>query len=1100
MPQFSSSKKSLNATGPRAKHERKYDHLDFRPYDTSASLTYSGVLVKTTKTNRIIVTQPRYSEGVTQRGQVSIFSVDREGVIYNRETVFTGPNAYAEAGYSMEVYSEGNDFTVALGYNDTNGLGYIYVARYTVNGEATAQTHSATITNPDTSGTSGINGFDDDFGREGLLLLNHDFLIVGVDDYDHNGGSNPQGRYYAFRKQGSPAGTWQLVGTGNSLSGAGGFGSIGSISGRMIGTEARFVVGNWTYDLGNGGSPYDGETIEYSISTGNQEFQIRTLRPTSGGQFGRGVLVTDDYTIISAPADNTTNPNSDRGIIWVYDTDPWQLRFVLYIPPIDFPFKSGNGGLSVFGSNNYKLSVDNDILYVCAPQARSVGGTGQTLGAIAKYDLITGRFVDYYHVPQRFVHNSQIGNSIAVYEGRAFIQGQNDFYESTNDSYGIGIYVIDDLVKPSTFWDSSSFPAVKALEQVSKKAEFGSDITYSTTLYGGQPLVKLERSSSSDVSDISYDLNLADDFLTIEVITKAEELSNHQCVVYLEHATDSSKDLSIYIQPTGSGVGFNNSAIAEGGTENGADLYTLSHTDNTLRHWGLTIRKHDDDKICVFRNGDRFPESDSSGEFDNAQNYIKVYLFRDPNEPNSYYNTNVVQVKISQGSAPYGFSNALASYTNPVTNEDRIKPGAGTVLYWEAPTTRYSRVSTVIDPVPIQFSLIHTIDNPNPFSSGSSDFFGRGFVGATGVAISDNYAIVGAYGEDEYINAQSGKAYIFNVTSGSLVHTLDNPNAYDTEVNDQFGKSVAISGNLAIVGAPFEDDAGGTSSGKAYIFNVTSGALVYTLDNPNAYDTSENDYFGNSVAISGDRAIVGASGEDTAGGNSSGKAYIFNTTTGNLVHTLDNPNAYDTEVGDAFSRSVAISGDRAIVGAANEDDAGGLSSGKAYIFNVTTGALVHTLDNPNAYDTSAYDEFGRSVSISGNRAIVGAYREDDSGGDLSGKAYIFNVATGALVHTLDNPSAYGTSYADQFGESVAISGNYAVVGAYDEDDAGASKSGKAYIFNVSNGELVYTLDNPASIGPENDEFGQVAIDGNSVIVGAYARAGDSGTVYIYEKL
>ena len=109
-------------------------------------------------------------------------------------------------------------------------------------------------------------------------------------------------------------------------------------------------------------------------------------------------------------------------------------------------------------------------------------------------------------------------------------------------------------------------------------------------------------------------------------------------------------------------------------------------------------------------------------------------------------------------------------------------------------------------------------------------------------------------------------------------------------------------------------------------------------------------------------------------------------------------------------------------------------------------ALKYTLDNPNAYNTSAGDAFGISTAISGNYAIVGAYIEDDASGTQSGKAYIFNVTTGALVHTLDNPNAYGTGTSDIFGYSVAISGNCAIVGAYQEDDAGGSTSGKAYVY------------------------------------------------------
>ena len=107
------------------------------------------------------------------------------------------------------------------------------------------------------------------------------------------------------------------------------------------------------------------------------------------------------------------------------------------------------------------------------------------------------------------------------------------------------------------------------------------------------------------------------------------------------------------------------------------------------------------------------------------------------------------------------------------------------------------------------------------------------------------------------------------------------------------------------------------------------------------------------------------------------------------------------------------------------------------------------LNNPNAYSTPVNDYFGSSVAVDGNRIIVSALYEDDAGGTTSGKAYIFDVTTGSLLHTLHNPNAYGTSAGDYFGSSVAISGNYAVVGAYGEDDAGGTYSGKAYVYQIS---------------------------------------------------
>jgi WD40 repeat protein len=210
-----------------------------------------------------------------------------------------------------------------------------------------------------------------------------------------------------------------------------------------------------------------------------------------------------------------------------------------------------------------------------------------------------------------------------------------------------------------------------------------------------------------------------------------------------------------------------------------------------------------------------------------------------------------------------------------------------------------------------------------------------------------------------------------------------------TAANDSFGRSVSISGNYAIVGALNEDDYDASNSGIAYIYNVTTGALIHTLVNPNAYGTGANDYFGGSVAISGNYAVVGADAEDEASGLSSGKAYIFDVTTGALLHTLDNPTPSSGDYGDQFGFAVGISGDYAIVGALY-DDAGGADAGRAYIFDVTTGLLVKTLANPTAVGSSDNDRFGSSVAISGNYCIVTAPTEDFDEA-ASGTAYIFQA-------------------------------------------------------------------------------------------------------------
>jgi hypothetical protein len=382
-------------------------------------------------------------------------------------------------------------------------------------------------------------------------------------------------------------------------------------------------------------------------------------------------------------------------------------------------------------------------------------------------------------------------------------------------------------------------------------------------------------------------------------------------------------------------------------------------------------------------------------------------------------------------------------------------------------------------------ALVYTLNNPNTFGGALFDYFGRS------VAISGSYAIVGAYGEDA-VGANSGRAYIYNVTTGTLVHTLTDPNPYGTGNSDNFGYSVDISGSYAIVGA-YGEDASATlyqQVGKAYIYNVTTGALVYTLNNPNAYGIGRDDWFGYSVAISGSYAIVGAYLEDDTGtlvaanSNDSGKAFIYNVTTGALVYTLNNPNPYGTTASDYFGYAVAISGSYAIVGAYLEDDAGGTSSGKAYIYNVTTGALVYTLDNPNTYGTSVSDRFGVSVAISESYAIVGAWGEGDAGGTSSGVAYVYELATGSLVYTITNPNAYGTSADDGFGFTVGVSNNRFIVGAHNEDSGvGVSSSGRAYVFQTEQSIITNLLNTPLTIATTGTGYYVVAGD-NAMLIPA----------------
>ncbi|MEP5255318.1 MAG: T9SS type A sorting domain-containing protein [Winogradskyella arenosi] len=372
----------------------------------------------------------------------------------------------------------------------------------------------------------------------------------------------------------------------------------------------------------------------------------------------------------------------------------------------------------------------------------------------------------------------------------------------------------------------------------------------------------------------------------------------------------------------------------------------------------------------------------------------------------------------------------------------------------------------------------------------ATDYFGYS------VAIDGDYAIVGAY-NNAHAGYRSGSAYIF-VRSGNSWAEQAKLTASDGVTSDYFGISVAIAGDSAIVGAYLDDDAG-SSSGSAYIF-MRSGNSWTEQAKLTASDADGADQFGYSVAIAGDSAIVGAYGNNDAG-SSSGSAYIFKRL-GNSWTEQSKLTASDADVFDYFGWSVAIAGDSAIIGALRNSDAG-TDSGSAYFFELETPEPPADINwneiiNATASDGAAYDQFGNSVAIDGDYAIVGAYGNDDAGSE-SGSAYIYMRSGNTWIEQA-KLTASDAADGDRFGFSVAIAGDYAIVGAYLDDDAG-SESGSAYIFMRSGNSWTEQAKLTASDAAYDDEFGRsVAIAGDYAIVGAYRdndAGGDSGSAYIF---
>jgi hypothetical protein len=324
----------------------------------------------------------------------------------------------------------------------------------------------------------------------------------------------------------------------------------------------------------------------------------------------------------------------------------------------------------------------------------------------------------------------------------------------------------------------------------------------------------------------------------------------------------------------------------------------------------------------------------------------------------------------------------------------------------------------------------------------AGDTFGRS------VAVSGNMALIGADGDDDPAvpGGGSGSAYVFNLSTGVQVRKLT---ADDASADARFGRSVALSGNRALVGATFGNGVA-AGCGSAYVFDISTGVQQTKLQ---ATDGAPNDRFGDSVALSGSLALVGARAGDGEVANS-GSAYLFDASaTGPTTTQLCELNASDGALDDAFGVSVALSGNLALVGA-SQGDGPVADSGSAYVFDMTRatgGAIFNEVAELNATESVVNDSFGTGVALNGNLALIGAAGGDGSVAN-TGSAYLFDVATGAQLRKLSAPDGAAD---DEFGFSCALCGNVAVIGARNDGDLG-ELSGSAYIFRPLAGPFPMT--------------------------------------------
>ncbi|MBU0618456.1 MAG: FG-GAP repeat protein [Planctomycetes bacterium] len=299
-------------------------------------------------------------------------------------------------------------------------------------------------------------------------------------------------------------------------------------------------------------------------------------------------------------------------------------------------------------------------------------------------------------------------------------------------------------------------------------------------------------------------------------------------------------------------------------------------------------------------------------------------------------------------------------------------------------------------------------------------------------------------GIDGHLIVMGGQAWstgVYERVEGVWTYAAEiAPDEY--ELPTLFGIAVDVSGETILVGDP-EYDGTGANSGAAYVFERDPNGVWPQVEILVPEGGASGAEFGHSVAIDGDTAVVGA-WTDSDLGSYSGSAYIFERDRNGVWAQAGKLLADDGSSFDFFGSDVAICGDIALVGAPDANGAAA-NTGAAYVFQRDLGGRWSQTGKLWADDGASWDGFGRSVDLSGNVAVIGANGVDDLG-NRSGAAYVFVCNHGQWFQVAKLLADDGAA-SDALGNSVAVSANTAVVGAYKDDDHGED-SGSAYVFAV----------------------------------------------------
>lgn len=910
----------------------------------------------------------------------------------------------ASDGFSQSAI-DGDTLVVGAFNNDEYGLdsGAAYVFTYT--GGVWVEQQKL---------TAGDAQVYDEFGT---VAISGDTIAVGALREDENGMNS--GSVYIFTRT---AGVWSQQQKLIASDGA---------ADDFFGTS--LAITNDTLVIGASGDDDDGSrsgsayVFTRTAGVWSQQQKLTAVDASEGDYFGSVVAISNETVVIGAYQDNVSGPYSGSAYVFTRSGGTWSQQQKLTA--------SDGGNYQYFGSG---VAVENDTVAIGA--RRATGNSAYT-GAV----YIFTRSGAVWTEQQKLIANDgygqdYFGDTVAM-DGDLLVVSAHleDEYEMTNSG---AAYV---FTRSGGTWSQQQ-------KLTAADAEAG-DLFGSVSISGKRFVVGAPRDDDNgtdsgsvyvfDFSDTDGD-GLTDDW---------EALWGFDPNVVNNTSVDTDGDGLDLLQEQ---------QYRSNPTLLDTDGDTWSDGDEALLY-GTDPANADTDGDGVNDNVDVLPldpaeglDTDGDGIGDNT----------DKDDDNDSIPDTVEN---SVGLNPLNASDALLDLDGDGwSNEDEYR--FATVI-----NDFYSNPQTVEPHIKLR---------ANANDGAADDNFG------SSSAIDGNTIVIGSpYNDIPFTepngSVDSGAAYVFVRTAGVWAQQ-QKITASDANAGDRFGTSVALSGNTLVVGSILDDDQG-VNAGAAYVYTRTAG--VWSLQQKlTASDGDTSDAFGASVAIEGDTLIVGAESDDNLEANS-GSAYVFVRSAGSWSQQAKLVQA-DAVFNDTFGSSVDISGDSVIVGA--------WIKGAAYVFT-RTGTSWSQQQKLTGADGSG-GQFGQSVSIDGDSAIVGAPKRFNGFGMSDGAAYVFTRSANVWSQQ-QKLTVSDTSEDSEFGYSVGIAGDVAVIGAYKDDDQ-ASQSGSAYVLTRNGSNWTQYRKINAVDGAYNDYFGySVGISGRVVVVGAYLdddNGSGSGSAYTFD--